>query len=637
MLAAVSCKGPAGGGSDASPADTTDASPPSAPRRLEGTFTDQTESLGALPFQLHPGDMTMAEPEHCVGLFTDLDGDGFEELVVTPTRVETGPFEGRRPHAWRLDRASGRWNALGPLPGNGPSPVLAATDLDGDGHTDLVLSVRRGMVAWGRAGGGFDAPEDLLEEDPTANFALGQLALDDLDDDGWTDLLLGNRYCNDTAPMLVALLRVGPRRFQSSTMAFPRTRGSSPYAVHAWRVGDAPRTVVALGQGCGEPSPVFFRQATPAPGASAPPRFEVTDPIPRDAYFNRFGGSPRTLSEYVPMGAALTDLDGDGRADLFIALDPFHAFFLDRPGGVFADRTEESEMAVLMTPRGTRMIPWGVASLDLDRDGLEDLVIAHGNDPAAWHSRSALIGPQRATVHLARGNGAFSDATDGSGLGREGQWRGIAVGDPDHDGDPDLVVGGQGEGPRLYRNDLTTPTPGASLLLRGTVSNLQGLGAEVSVRLPSGRVFHAWAGAWASPDVVSEPVLFVPLASQGATAVELRWPSGLRQTITDLRPSSHRVVAEPRVVALDPPSRHAPADGRSTVTVRVTPRGPDGAPTDAPVTVTLDGAGSLSQPAARRGEAWEATLRSPSSPGSAVVTVRIGEAPLRVRPRVWWD
>ena len=105
-------------------------------------------------------------------------------------------------------------------------------------------------------------------------------------------------------------------------------------------------------------------------------------------------------------------------------------------------------------------------------------VCSHGADPDPGGDKVPVeVGPQHTTAHWNRGGWRFADITELVGLDVLGDWRGLTVGDLDADGDPDLGVGGLGELPQVFRNDIATEGRGLSLRLRGTTSNPLGLGA----------------------------------------------------------------------------------------------------------------------------------------------------------------
>jgi hypothetical protein len=88
----------------------------------------------------------------------------------------------------------------------------------------------------------------------------------------------------------------------------------------------------------------------------------------------------------------------------------------------------------------------GCAFLDFDDDGWQDIVLVNGMD---WPGRTR----QRSTLRLYRNNrnGTFTDVTRAAGLDIEMYGMGVAVGDFNNDGFPDILVTCVGQN-RLFRN-----------------------------------------------------------------------------------------------------------------------------------------------------------------------------------------
>jgi hypothetical protein len=88
----------------------------------------------------------------------------------------------------------------------------------------------------------------------------------------------------------------------------------------------------------------------------------------------------------------------------------------------------------------------GCAFLDYDRDGWQDILLVNGMD---WPGHSK----QRSTLKLYRNNrnGTFSDVTRAAGLDIELYGMGVAVGDYNNDGFPDIFISCVGQN-RLFRN-----------------------------------------------------------------------------------------------------------------------------------------------------------------------------------------
>ena len=88
------------------------------------------------------------------------------------------------------------------------------------------------------------------------------------------------------------------------------------------------------------------------------------------------------------------------------------------------------------------------AWLDYDSDGLLDLYLANSSATDAFAPDSPLSG----ALYRNRGDGSFEDVTAEAGVGAEGLFgMGVAVGDYDNDGNPDMAVTGHGRA-MLFRN-----------------------------------------------------------------------------------------------------------------------------------------------------------------------------------------
>jgi len=262
------------------------------------------------------------------------------------------------------------------------------------------------------------------------------------------------------------------------------------------------------------------------------------------------------------------------------------------------------------------------------------VIVAHGNDRSRFNGEDDDPGPQWATVHWNAGGFRFIEATEHLGMGRRGGWRALSVGDLDGDADPDIIVGGLGEAPRVYRNDVETPNRGLAIALVGTTSNPLGLGAEVVVN-PIGTTeqLRYAVGAMASPKAISSPVIFPGIGLSAGANVTVFWPSGVVQTVEGLLAGHHHVITEPEVLGVDPLGRHLSAGGEQVATLTVRPRSPASS-----VTATITHGDGIPGDAVDHGDgSWTITITPPPSEGFARVEVRVDGQPIGIRPRLWWD
>jgi hypothetical protein len=234
------------------------------------------------------------------------------------------------------------------------------------------------------------------------------------------------------------------------------------------------------------------------------------------------------------MGADFRDIDGDGRPDIFQTAMIGDTFPLFRNlGGAFADATSKAGLSVLTA----RLTAWGLGVYDFDNDGAKDIMTA--NASILDNARMVENLPYKLPCSVFRntGSGRFVDVSSHAGSAFLGPraHRGAAFGDLDGDGRIDAVVTNLNDSPQVFLN--RSPGGGHWLLLDliGTKSNRDGLGAKVT--LVSGRkVQHNHAttsvGYISSSD---RRVHFGLGEALIVEQVEIRWPSGARQLLSNVK------------------------------------------------------------------------------------------------------
>ena len=232
------------------------------------------------------------------------------------------------------------------------------------------------------------------------------------------------------------------------------------------------------------------------------------------------------------MGIASGDLDGDGRIDLAVTnfFNQATTLYHNHGGGLFSDRSAAAGLATATR----QFLGFGLAALDANNDGRLDLVQANGH---VTDYTPSIPYEMRAQLLLGDGSGRFRDVSEQAGppweVPRIG--RGLAVGDIDNDGRQDVLIVGQGAPLALFRNQ---PAPDAghflTLTLEGVASNRDGVGAKVTLTA-RGRSQVAIRFGGGSYQSASDPRLHFGLgAARRADLVEVRWPSGRRDTYEGL-------------------------------------------------------------------------------------------------------
>jgi hypothetical protein len=180
------------------------------------------------------------------------------------------------------------------------------------------------------------------------------------------------------------------------------------------------------------------------------------------------------------MGVDSADLEGTGRQDLVVSNLSNETFSLyhNRGDGGFDDISVKSGIA-----DATRLFTgWGLHFFDYDNDGCLDLVLANGHPDDLIDVRMFNIS-YRQTPVLLHGDchGQFQNVSRSSGRPFRAPLsaRGLATGDLNNDGYPDLVIGVNGGAPLLLYNNAESRNNWVGLKLHGTTANPDAIGAII--------------------------------------------------------------------------------------------------------------------------------------------------------------
>ena len=220
--------------------------------------------------------------------------------------------------------------------------------------------------------------------------------------------------------------------------------------------------------------------------------------------------------------------------------------------------------------------PWGLSVADINADGYPDAFITAGMGFGFRYGINSLLlndaGQRFVPAELITGIEPRADGVlrktgfvlDCSGAdkdhplcqGRTGRVpvsealssRSSAVFDWDNDGDLDILVNEMDHRPQLLESSLASSRKLSwlKIRLRGTKSNRDGLGARVEVKAGGKTWFQQHDGKSGYLSQSSMPLYFGLAGAARVESIEIAWPSGAKQTVTDQAPNQLISITEPR-------------------------------------------------------------------------------------------
>jgi hypothetical protein len=229
------------------------------------------------------------------------------------------------------------------------------------------------------------------------------------------------------------------------------------------------------------------------------------------------------------MGIGVGDYNRDGLLDLvktnFAGDHP--NLYRNTGGGIFEDAVLGAGLAI-----NPLFVGWGVAFVDLDNDGWQDIFQVNGHVYPELEKGGKESYRQPRVVYRNLGNGRFEDVSSlaGPGIVARHSSRGAAFGDFDNDGDIDVAVMNMGEAPSLLRNTYTGTGKWVKVVLEGVKSNRSAIGAVVAIEAGGAKQTLPVLGQ-SSFLSQSERRLHFGLGSAAKVErVRVRWPSGDTET-----------------------------------------------------------------------------------------------------------
>ena len=504
----------------------------------------------------------------------DYNNDGLLDLFFTngaaiPSLEKSNPMYWNRLYRNNGDGTYTDVTVEAGVQGLGYSMGVAAGDFDNDGFVDLyVTGVNHNQLLHNNGDGTFT---DVTEKAGVSGFLADRKK-------GWAVTAGWFDYNNDG---LLDLLVIHYLDYDLKTAALCTTKGLPTYC-----------------------SPVDFQG------------------LPNILYRNNGDGTftdvsvPSHIAQFVGkgMGVAFADYDGDGFTDIFISNDTFQNFLLHNNGdGTFTDdamlagvaykedgktvagmgvdfrdldndgkpdifhtamfgdsfplyrnlgggQFESSTSAAGLLASTTRLTAWGAGAYDFDNDGFKDLFTA--NAAILDNSMEVEHRPFALPDSLFRNQGGLSfrdvSAQAGASFNVPAPHRGAAFGDLNNDGQIDAVVTTLNGPPNLLMNRTSNGNHWILLKLVGVADNADGLGTKVKITTSHGSQYNEATTAVGYNSSSDKRVHFGLGDATVIDKIELAWPTGVRQVLTNVKPDQVLTIREtstPHPPPLHPPTK----------------------------------------------------------------------------------
>jgi enediyne biosynthesis protein E4 len=473
----------------------------------------------------------------------DYDSDGDNDVVlVNGTTLEAGSGAGAP--LSKLYRNDGghfvdvAWEAG--LTRRGWGQGVCVGDYDNDGHPDLAMGYFGGPALYHNLGDGrFSevAEKSGLQQDGRWT---GACAFLDYDNDGLLDLFF-SRYVD----LDLAKTPKPGERADCNWKGMPvwcGPRGLPPALNSLYRnLGNGRFEEVSEKAGILKPGGRFALGVTAA-DFNNDNRIDIyvaCDMTPSLLYINQGDGTFKEVGSIsgaafsmdgqlqAGMGVAVADYDGNGFLDIIKTnfSGDLPSLYNNEDGEFFEDVSAAAGLGK------HRLLGWGVLFEDFDADSKPDILIANGHIYQEV-DRYPIGETYRQPTILYRnlGKGRFEDVTKSAGpaLQVNRTARGMAAGDLDGDGRPEVVIVNVNDKPAVLRNAAKQGNF-FSIRLEGKKSNRSAIGARVTITANGVAQVREVTGGGSYYSQSDFALYFGLAAATKVDTVKVRWPSGAEQ------------------------------------------------------------------------------------------------------------
>jgi hypothetical protein len=427
---------------------------------------------------------------------------------------------------------------------------VAAGDYDNDGWTDLfVANAGRNTLYHNNGNGTFTdvTAQSGLDSKPPNTLSV-QAAWFDYDNDGLLDLVLSNYtlWTPQTDRRCVANgmdYNCSPRFYVSVPQRLYHNLGNGKFEDVTAKSGFG----AVLGKGMGIAIADFNDDGWPDV-------FISNDTERNLLYLNQHNGTFKESAllygvaynddgvTVSGMGADAKDYDNDGWVDIFYnnLMGQTWALFRNQWGKSFRYLSPATKIGT----QSQDLSGWSNGFIDFDNDGWKDIFSANGDvDDLVPNAR------QSDTLFANLDGKTFIDVSKemGPDFLRKGFQRGSAFVDLNNDGFMDLVVTSLMDKPRIMLNSAANGNHWLLIQATGRKSNRDAIGTKIKVTTPSGRTLYNHVTVSVGFLSSSDPRVHFGLGSEKmASSIEIRWPSGAVQTLTNVAADRILKVVEPQ-------------------------------------------------------------------------------------------